>query len=88
MSSIVQNNQVENLVITIRNERVLLDSDIAMLYGVETKEINQAVKNNPDKFPDGYVFELEEREKTELVKIFDRFNKLKHRKKPVPAKAK
>ena len=78
MSSIVQNNQVENLVIAIRNERVLLDSDIAMLYGVETKEINQAVKNNPDKFPDGYVFELEEHEKTELVKIFDRFNKLKH----------
>jgi hypothetical protein len=49
-----------------------------MLYGVETKEINQAVKNNPDKFPDEYILELEEYEKTELVKIFDQFNKLKH----------
>jgi hypothetical protein len=49
-----------------------------MLYGVETKEINQAVKNNPDKFPDEYILELEEYEKTELVKTFDRFNKLKH----------
>jgi len=78
MNDIIQSNQVENLVITIRNERVLLDSDVAMLYGVETKEINQAVKNNPDKFPEEYIFELEECEKTELVKIFDRFNKLKH----------
>ena len=58
MSDIVQSNQVENLVIAIRNERVLLDSDVAMLYGVETKEINQAVSNNPDKFPKGYVLSL------------------------------
>jgi len=78
MNDIIQSNQVENLVITIRNERVLLDSDVAMLYGVKTKEINQAVSNNPDKFPESYIFELEECEKTELVKIFDRFNKLKH----------
>jgi hypothetical protein len=78
MSNIIQSNQVENLIMAIRNERVLLDSDVAMLYGVETKEINQAVRNNPDKFPDGYFFELKECEKTELVKFFDRFNKLKH----------
>jgi len=78
MSNIIQSNQVENLIITIRRERVLLDSDIAMLYGVETKEINQAVKNNLDKFPKGYVFEIDMNEKMELVKIFDRFNKLKH----------
>jgi len=58
MSDIIQSNQVENLIITIRNERVLLDSDIAMLYGVGTKEINQAVRNNPDKFPNGYVLSL------------------------------
>jgi len=59
MNDIIQSNQVENLVITIRNERVLLDSDVAMLYGVETREINQAVSNNPDKFPDGYVIKLD-----------------------------
>jgi len=78
MNNIIQGNQVENLIITIRGERVLLDSDVAMLYGVETREINQAVRNNPGKFPEGYIFELEECEKTELVKIFDRFNKQKH----------
>jgi hypothetical protein len=78
MSNIIQSNQVENLIITIRGERVILDSDVAMLYGAETKEINQAVKNNPDKFPKGYVFELGIHEKMELVKIFDRFDRLKH----------
>ena len=58
MNEIIQSNQVENLIITIRDERVLLDSDVAMLYGVGTKEINQAVKNNPDKFPKGYILSL------------------------------
>jgi len=58
MNDIIQSNQVENLVITIRNERVLLDSDVAMLYGVETKRINEAVSNNPDKFPKGYILSL------------------------------
>jgi hypothetical protein len=56
----------------------LLDSDVADIYGVETKRINEAVKNNPDKFPEGYFVELTKPEKIELVEIFDRFNKLKH----------
>jgi len=51
---------------------------VAELYGVETREINQAVKNNPDKFPEGYVVPLSSETKTELVKNFDRFNTLKH----------
>jgi len=58
MSDIIQSNQVENLIIKIRNERILLDCDVAALYGVETKEVNQAVKNNPDKFPEGYILSL------------------------------
>jgi hypothetical protein len=77
MSSIIQSNQVENLIITIRGERVIIDSDVANLYGVETKEINQAVKNNPDKFPEGYTFTLDTEEKQEVVKIFDHLKKLK-----------
>ena len=44
----------------------------------KTKEINQAVKNNPDKFPAGYLIECNKVEKAELVKNFDRFNPLKH----------
>jgi hypothetical protein len=50
---------------------VILDSDVAALYGVETKRINEAVKKNPDKFPSGYIFELSPAEKSEIVKIFD-----------------
>jgi phage regulator Rha-like protein len=50
---------------------------VAELYGVETKEINQAVRNNPEKFPVGYVFQLENQEKTEVVKIFDHLQKLR-----------
>ncbi len=49
---------IENKIVTIRGRQVILDSDIAHLYDVETKRINEAVKNNPDKFPEGYVFSL------------------------------
>jgi phage regulator Rha-like protein len=71
-------NDVQDKIITIQNKNVLLDSDVAWLYGVETKEVNQAVKNNPGKFPEGYIFTVQSSEKQELVKNFDRFNKLKH----------
>ena len=50
--------QVENKIITINNLKVIIDSDVAILYGVETKRINEAVKNNPDKFPEGYILAI------------------------------
>jgi len=58
MNSIVKYDDVENKIINIRDQKVILDSDVAALYGVETKRINEAVSNNPDKFPDGYIIEL------------------------------
>ena len=70
--------EVENKIITLRDQQVILDSDVAELYDVRTKEINQAVRNNPEKFPEGCIFELSKRKKSELVKIFDRFNRQKH----------
>ena len=70
--------EVEKKIITLRDQQVILDSDVAELYGVQTKEINKAVKNNPDKFPAGYIFELLETERNELVKNFHRFEKQKH----------
>ena len=45
--------------LTLRGVPVLLDRDVAALYGVETKHINQAVRNNPDKFPEGFLFQLD-----------------------------
>jgi len=69
---------VEGKVVTIRGEQVLIDRDLAELYGVETRDINKAVANNPDKFPSGYIIVLSKPEKSELVENFHRFNKLKH----------
>ena len=63
--------EIERKIITIRGQEVILDRDIAELYGVKTKEINQAVKNNSEKFPEGYVLTLNKDERTEVVKIFD-----------------
>jgi len=71
-------NDVQDKIITIQNRNVLLDSDVAWLYGVDTREVNQAVKNNPEKFPEGYTFTVQSSEKHELVKNFDRFGNLKH----------
>ncbi len=70
--------EVENKIIVLRNLQVILDVDVAELYGVTTKRVNEAVSNNPRKFPDGYVFELSENEKKELVENFDRFSPQKH----------
>jgi hypothetical protein len=75
---IVTYDQVKEKIVTIRTQSVILDSDIAVLYGVETKDINKAVKNNLNKFPVGYIIELVDQEKFELVENFHRFNKLKH----------
>ena len=69
---------LETKLIKLKNTLVLIDRDVAELFGVETKEINKAVKNNPDKFPNGYILELTKDEKNELVKNFHRFNSLKH----------
>ena len=54
--------EVENRMITLRGQQVILDSDVAELYGVQTKEINQAVRNNPRKFPNGYILQLDNQE--------------------------
>ena len=69
---------VEEKIITLRNQQVILDCDVAELYGVATKRINEAVSNNPEKFPDGYIFELDNQERNELVENFDRFERQKH----------
>jgi len=55
----------------VRGRNVILDSDVAWLYGVETMRINEAVRNNPNKFPERYVFELNKGEKQEVIENFD-----------------
>ena len=62
----------------LRDQPVLIDADVAELYGVETKRINEAVRNNLHKFPDGYFFVLDDTEKKEVVENFDHFKTLKN----------
>jgi len=78
MSEITKFENLQKRIIEIRNENVLLDADVAEIYGVQTRDINKAVANNPGKFPTGYIVELTTLEKSELVENFHRFNKLKH----------
>ena len=59
----------------LRNQPVLIDADVAELYGVETKRVNEAVRNNPKKYPYGYIFELDKYEKKEVVENFDHLKK-------------
>jgi len=58
--------EVEGKIAKIRSTDVIADADVASLYGVQTREINQAVKNNPDKFPEHYMFELSKSEVHDL----------------------
>ena len=73
-NDIAKINSVEDKIIEVRGEKVLLDSDVAALYGVETKRVNEAVKNNPEKFPEGYIFKLTKEEKSEVIENFDNPN--------------
>ena len=55
MSAVAKFENLKDLIVELRGQSVLLDSDVAELYRVETKRINEAVKNNPDKFPHDYM---------------------------------
>ena len=62
--------EVRNRIVDIRGQAVIVDADVAALYGVATKRINEAVRNNRDKFPDGYMFELDSDESRSLRSKF------------------
>lgn len=78
MNTLIGFEEIEDKIITLRGQKVLLDRDVAALYGVETKRINEALRNNPDKFPEDYCFALQVSEKQQLVETVDRFFVLKH----------
>ena len=66
---------IEEKLISVRKKQVLLDRDVAFLYGVETKRINEAVKNTPEKFPEGYVMILDKSEEQILRSKFSTLEK-------------
>ena len=78
MSNLVLSGDIQDLIFTIRGVQVMIDRDLADMYGVDTKVLNQAVKRNLVRFPSQFRFQLDEQEKIELVTNCDRFEKLKH----------
>ena len=79
------NNDIKSLILTIRGVQVMLDRDLAMLYGVTTKRLNEQVKRNLARFPDSFRFILSSAEMSELVANCDRFKMMKHSSVPMCA---
>ena len=65
------------LILSIRSQKVLIDADLAAIYGVPTKALNQAVKRNADRFPNDFLFQLTDEEKQEVVTNCDHLARLK-----------
>ena len=78
MESLIMQQNIENRIFSIRGIQVMIDRDLAELYSVETKVLNQAVKRNIERFPDLFRFQLSANEKAELVTNCDRFENMKH----------
>jgi len=78
MDELIVQGEISSRIYTIRSEQVMIDRDLAELYGVETKRLNEQVKRNSERFPSDFMFQLNENEKNELVAKCDRFNSIKH----------
>jgi hypothetical protein len=75
----ISQKNIENRIFVFRNIPVMIDKDLAEMYKVETKVLNQAVKRNIERFPEAFRFKLNDLEKIELVTNCDRFALLKPR---------
>ncbi len=70
--------QIEAKILLIRGQKVMLDADLAELYGVETKRLNEQVRRNIERFPEDFMFRLAAEEKSEVVANCDHLAKLKY----------
>ena len=77
-AKIVLVDRIEPLIQTIRGQNVILDHDLAALYGVPTKRLNEQVRRNRERFPDDFLFQLTAEEKAEVVANCDRLARLKY----------
>lgn len=79
MNEIINSKNIENMIYEIDGKKVMLDSDLAKLYHVETKRINEAVKNNPNKFPERFSWLLSIEETTKISRSKISTLNIKHR---------
>ena len=77
MSALVPRERIEQTILVIRGHRVMLDADLADLYGATTKRLNEQVKRNRNRFPADFMFQLTSKEKAEVVANCDHLAKLK-----------
>ncbi len=75
--SVIAVERIERSILLIRGEKVMLDADLAVLYGVTTKRLNEQVKRNRNRFPEDFMFQLTEKEKVEVVSNCDHLKRLK-----------
>ena len=78
MDSNILKTEYEILIFTIRGRKVMIDTDLALLYDVSTKALKQQVRRNITRFPEDFMFELNIKEKNELVTNCDRLGRLRH----------
>ena len=74
---IISRERIDRSILMIRGQKVMLDADLANLYGVTTKRLNEQVKRNRNRFPSDFMFQLTVKEKTEVVAICDHLQKLR-----------
>src|SRR3989338_11074066 len=77
MRDLIPQETIEQRIFLIRHQKVMIDKDIAELYGVETKHLNRQVKRNIQRFPEEFMFQLNVEERNQLVSICHRFKTMK-----------
>ena len=77
MKALIATEMIEKKILLIRGERVMLDADLAELYGVTTKRLNEQVKRNSNRFPNDFMFQLTVEEKAEVVANCDHLSQLR-----------
>jgi hypothetical protein len=75
--SIIPSEKIDRAILIIRGHKVMLDTDLADIYGVKTSRLNEQVKRNRDRFPDDFMFQLTSEEKQEVIANCDHLEKLK-----------
>ena len=77
MKSIIPIGKMQTRILLIRGEKVIIDSDLGEIYGVQTKRLNEQVKRNKERFPEDFMFQLNAIEKSKVVANCDHLSKLK-----------
>ncbi len=68
---------IESMILTVRGRKILIDADLAAIYEVQTRALNQAVRRNPERFPADFIFQLTSKEKSEVITNCDHLARLK-----------